>query len=94
VPEKLIWTDPRDALLKRMRAQGTAWETIAGALGISRNAAIERGRRIGARLPPPEYVPEPEDPERPAMPAGHSVSWGAIVAGTCLAGEPYPIADL
>lgn len=91
MPEKLVWTDPRDTLLKRLRAQGAAWEAIAAALGISRNAAIERGRRIGARLPPPEYVPEPEDPERPPLPAGHCVSWGAIVAGTCLADQPYPI---
>lgn len=89
MPEKLVWTDPRDSLLKRMRAQGAAWEAIATALGISRNAAIERGRRIGARLPPPEYVPEPEDPEREPMPAGHSVSWGAIVTGTCLADQPF-----
>ena len=91
MPEKLVWTDPRDTLLRRMRAQGAAWEAIAVALGISRNAAIERGRRIGARLPPPRYVPEPEDPERPPMSPGHSVSWGAIVAGTCLADEPYPL---
>lgn len=93
MPEKLVWTDPRDARLKRMRAQGASWETIAAALRISRNAAIERGRRIGARLPPPEHVPEPEDLERPPMPAGHSVSWGAIVAGTCLAEHPYPIPE-
>ena len=91
MPEKLVWTDPRDTLLKRMRSQGAAWDAIATALGISRNAALERGRRIGARLPPPEHVPEPDDPERPPLPAGHSVSWGAIVVGTCLAGEPYPI---
>ncbi len=91
MPEKLIWTEPRDAQLKRMRSQGLPWDAIAAALGISRNAAIERGRRIGARLPPPEYVPEPEDKERPPLPPGHPASWGAIVAGTCLEGTPYPL---
>ena len=25
------------------------------------------------------------------MPAGHPVSWGALVAGTCLEGTPYPL---
>ena len=89
MPEKLVWTDQRDARLKRMRVQGAAWDAIAAALGISRNAAIERGRRIGARLPPPEHVSEPEDPERPPFPPGHRITWGAIVAGTSLAGTPY-----
>jgi len=91
MPEKLVWTDQRDARLKRMRVQCAAWDAIAAALGISRNAAIERGRRIGARLPPPEHVPEPEDTERPPFPPGHRVTWGAIVAGTSLAGTPYPL---
>ena len=91
MPEKLLWTAPRDAQLKRMRAQGTAWDGIAAALGVSRNAVIERGRRIGARLPPPEHIPDPEDPDRPPLPPGHPVSWGAIVAGTCLADTPYPL---
>lgn len=91
VPQKLVWTDQRDAQLKRMRAQGGTWDAIADALGISRNAAIERGRRVGARLPPREHIPEPEDPERSAFPPGHRVTWGAIVAGTCLAGSAYPL---
>lgn len=91
MPEKLLWTEQRDIWLKRLRAAGMPWDVIATELGISRNAAIERGRRIGARLPPPEHVPEPEDPERPPLPPGHAVSWGAIVAGTCLEGAPYPL---
>jgi hypothetical protein len=91
VPEKLVWTDQRDAQLKRLRVQGAAWDAIAAALGISRNAAIERGRRIGARLPPPEHVSEADDPERPPLPPGHYLTWGAIVANTCLADVPYPL---
>jgi hypothetical protein len=91
LPEKLVWTEQRDTWLKRLRAEGMAWDAIAAALGISRNAAIERGRRIGARLPPPEHRPEPEDPDRPPMPPGHPTSWGAIVTGTCLEDTPYPL---
>ena len=91
MPEKLLWSAARDTRLKRLRAEGDTWDAIAAALGISRNAAIERGRRIGARLPPPEYVPEPADPERPPLPPGHRVSWDALTAGTCLAGTPYPL---
>jgi len=89
MPQKLVWTAPGDARLKRLRAEGHSWDRIAAELGISRNAAIERGRRVGARLPPPEHKPEPEDPDRPPMAPGHWVSWGVITAGTCLADEPY-----
>lgn len=91
MPGKLVWTDQRDSQLKRMRVQGVTWDGIAAVLGISRNAAIERGRRLGARLPPPEHVSEPEDVERPPLPPGHHVTWGAIVAGTSLADTPYPL---
>ena len=89
MPQKLVWTVPTDARLKRLRAEGHSWGRIAAELGISRNAAIERGRRVGARLPPPEHVPEPEDPDRPPMAAGHDVSWGEITVGTCMEVEPY-----
>jgi hypothetical protein len=91
MPEKLVWTEPRDTQLKRLRAQGDSWDAIAAALEISRNAAIERGRRIGARLPPPDHVSEPEDPARLPLPPGHALTWGAINAGTCLAGTRYPL---
>lgn len=77
-----------------MRLQGASWEDIAAVFGVSRWTAIERGRRIGARMPPAEVVPEPEapeDPEREPMPAGDPRSWNAINAGTVLEGEPYPL---
>ena len=89
MPQKLVWTGPRDSQIKRMRAARASWDSIASSLGISRNAAIERGRAIGARLPPPEFRPAPEDPDRPPLPPGHPQTWGLITAGTSLAGEPY-----
>lgn len=89
MPQKLVWTGPTDARLKRLRREGHTWDLIAGELGISRNAAVERGRRIGARLPPPEHRLESADPDRLPMAAGDPVSWGVITAGTCLAQEPY-----
>ncbi len=89
MPQKLVWTGPKDMQVKRMRANRASWDAIAQSLGISRNAAIERGRRIGARLPPPDFTAVVEDPDRPSMPPGHEISWGLITAGTCLAGEPY-----
>lgn len=79
-----------DAQVRRLRAEGASWDCIARSLGVSRYTAIERGRRIGARRPPPDHVPAPDDPERPPLPAGHSRSWGCLIAGSCLEGTPYP----
>lgn len=91
MPTKFQWTAPQDAQIRRMRAQGATWDDIAASLGINRWSVIERGRRIGAHRPPPEFVPEPEDPEREPMPAGDRRSWDAINAGTVLEGAPYPL---
>jgi hypothetical protein len=91
MPKKLAWTAAQDLQLKRLRAEGASWEAISAALDVSRWAAIERARRIGARRPPPEFVPPPEDPARDPLPAGHPRSWGMLTAGTLLEGCPYPL---
>ena len=91
MPKRIEWTEAQDLKIKRMRAESAAWDAIAEAIGVTRWTAIERGRRVGARLPPPDHEPPPEDPERPALPAGHRDTWGAIIAGTSLEGMPYPI---
>ena len=90
MPQKLRWTPEQDGALLRARAAGAAWDAIAESLAVSRNAAIERGRTLGARLPIPERRPAPEDPHRPPLPPGHPASWGALIAGTALAGTAYP----
>lgn len=91
MPAPLIWTAPRDGLLRGLRAEGRSWDAIAGALGISRWAAIERGRAVGAQKPPaPPRPPPGMSLWREPLPAGHPVSWGAITAGTVLDGMDYP----
>lgn len=45
--------------------------------------------RPGAEAPT-EAEPE-QAAEREPLPAGHPVSWGALIAGTLLAGTPYPL---
>jgi hypothetical protein len=52
---------------------------------------MARGRRLGARCPPPEFVVVSDDLGRAPLPAGHLRTWGAMNAGTCLADEPYPL---
>ncbi len=89
MPRKLEWSPPRDAVLCRLRAEGASWDAIASELAISRNAAIERGRRLGARLPPRPAEPAPPDPNRPPLPAGAEGSWGVLVQGTSLEDSAY-----
>ena len=91
MPKKITWTEVQDTKIKRMRAENASWDCIAMAVGVTRWTVIERGRRLGARLPPPDYVPPPEDPERPPLPSGHPRTWGAITLGTSLEGIAYPI---
>ena len=90
MPKKIIWTDVQDTQIKRLRASGAFWDTIAAVMGVTRWTVIERGRRIGARLPPPDFTPDAPDPNRPPLPAGDRLTWGAITYGTVLAGAVYP----
>lgn len=90
MPRRIAWTSEKDATIIAMRGAGGTWDRIAAELAHDRWTIIERGKKIGATLP----VPEPEEPEtgltREAYPAGHPVTWGAIIAGTCLVGIAYP----
>jgi hypothetical protein len=89
MPRKIAWTDAQDTQIRRLRAEGATWDMVATALAATRWAVIDRGRRIGARLPPPDYTPPPEDPNRPPLPAGDPRSWDLLVHGTALEGMPY-----
>jgi hypothetical protein len=91
MPKRIEWTEVQDMKIKRLRAESASWDTIAEAVGVTRWTAIERGRRIGARLPPPDFQSPPEDGERPALPPGHPETWGTITRGMSLEGMPYPI---
>ena len=89
--QKHTWTEAEDTQLRRLRREGATWNEISAVLHLTRWTVIERGRRIGAPRPPPDFVPPPEDPMREPLPAGHPRTWGAINAGTVLEGTPYPL---
>ena len=89
--QQFTWTEGQDGQIRRLRAEGFTWDGIGAALGRSAAVVRERGRRIGAVRPPPEFVPPPEDPQREPLPAGHERSWGAITKGTVLDGMAYPL---
>jgi hypothetical protein len=91
MPVKSVWSEAQDSQIRRLRLEGASRDTVAAVLGLTRWSVIERGRRIGARPPPREFVPQPEDPSRDPLPAGHPRSWGVITAGTVLENTPYPL---
>jgi hypothetical protein len=91
MPAKFHWTEAQDLQIKRLRAEGATWESIAIVLGVTRWAVIERGRRIGAPRPLRELTEPREDPARDPLPPGHPRSWGALTAGTVLEDMPYPL---
>jgi hypothetical protein len=90
MPAKLLWTEALDTRIRRLRGEGATWDAIAMSLSLTRSAVVERGRRIGARMPPPGFVARLDDPQRDPLPAGHPRTWGVMNAGTVLADEPYP----
>lgn len=85
------WSEALDAQLRRLWAEGVPWDDIARALGRERRSVVIRAIVIGARPPPPDFSPVSHDPEREPLPAGHPRTWGALVAGTLLAGTDYPL---
>lgn len=91
MPSAIAWTEAGDATIRRMRDERASWDAIAMALGVNRWTAIGRGRHIGASLgeAAADATDEISDRRRGPMPSGHPVSWGAITAGTCLAGAAY-----
>jgi hypothetical protein len=91
MPKRIVWTEAQDAKIRRMRAESASWDAIAVAVGVTRWTVIERGRRLGARLPPADSPLPFMDPERPALPSGHQDTWGIIIEGTTLEGMIYPI---
>ncbi|MGC8470473.1 MAG: AsnC family protein, partial [Acetobacteraceae bacterium] len=84
MPQKIRWTEAADALLVHLRHhEGASWDRIADALGVSRNAALERGRRLHVLLPERvAHAAVRNERDRPALPPGHPASWGALIAGT------------
>jgi hypothetical protein len=88
---KVEWSAVLDGRLQALRQAGLSWSLVAEELRLGRYTVIERGRRIGARRPRrPAAVAETEMRDRTAWPPGHPVTWGALTAGTVLAGQAYP----
>jgi hypothetical protein len=92
MPHRMQWTEAQDRTLRRLRHDGLGWDEIAAALRLGRNAVMERARRIHAVMARDRLVTvrlAPDEGDRPALPPGHELSWGLLVAGTLLDGSVY-----
>ena len=95
MPQVIHWSPTLDDALRLLRAEGASWDEIAVTIGVSRSAARERGRRIGARRPAANVAPAAArtllDPRREPLPPGHPATWRPITAGTLLEDSRYPM---
>lgn len=102
----VVWTPTADARFQQLFADGQSIRGLARSFGIGRQSAQKRALKLGlvslaslASLKAPVGVvgrqasPESIDLGREALPAGHPLSWGLLVQGTCLEGMPYPTPD-
>ena len=95
MPIPLVWSMGQLGQMQFMRAAGHKWSDISIAVGFSVSTCRQKARSIGCfEIPRPiavEKLPEINHADAWICPPGHPVSWGAITAGTILAGEPYPL---
>ena len=93
MPRERTWATTEDETLRRLRSDGYPWDAIAEQMQISRRVICKRAKVIRIERKTNSTGPKPaaalSDPWRDPLPAGHTVSWGAIVSGTCLDGVEY-----
>lgn len=88
MPQARTWSEAADSTIRTMRAEGATWAEIGRTLGLSRNTAIERGRRLRAVAPIRAAVVHEiavsDDPNRLPLRAGHPITWALLTD------LPYP----
>jgi hypothetical protein len=88
------WTDERDLALKALRAQGISYNKISDWLGVSRNAAIGRGHRLGLsspRKPRDPDMPRNRSPNRPKAELRVSIQRIAMLKAESVSADTAPI---
>lgn len=100
MPQKITWTEAADAEILHRRAEGATWDSIAHAIGVSRNAVLGRAQALregrpeilAPRRPAPrdDAAAAEQDADRPPLPPGHPIAWTVLTEGTGLAGAAYP----
>jgi hypothetical protein len=80
MPESYRWSTAMDDTLIRMKNEGKSYADIGAVLGVTKNACIGRGQRLGIKAPPrPQKPPKPthswrkrRSPARPPLRAKKS----------------------
>ena len=88
--EKMHWTDGQDTQIRRLRTEGASCDVIALLLGLTQAAVADRARQLGVDHKP---VVDWNYPDRPPLPAGHAITWGAMTQGTALQDCPFQAPD-
>lgn len=88
-------------MVREMRGQDYTWDAIAALLGVYKQTVISHAilhlgltrESVAVKVAREKHEKQDRylDRDEYPLPAGHPVTWGAIVAGTCLEGKPYPI---
>lgn len=101
---KRIWTTAEDEEIRQRIAAGASTIELGKRFGVGRQCLLEHAKAIGAKQPRPigkKFTPRPFNSRSEThtvvaypreiwpLPPGHPESWGPIVRGTCLEGEPY-----
>lgn len=80
MPRVISWSPQMDDRLRAMQANGDYFDDIAMALGVSKNAVINRCTKLKlpARTAKPIAVTAEEARSDDPLPKGHPLTWGAI----------------
>jgi hypothetical protein len=91
--KKRVYSAAEDATIRRMRAEGAPWDAIAGTLEgrpHRQNVIDHAVRDLGMSKELPAEIEQDPVIDREPLRPGSPETWGAIIAGTCLDGTPYP----
>lgn len=91
------WTDAVYEHVIEMRKDGKTYDECAREIGVPRTtlcdhlALLRRGEKPARAKTIGVGIQDRIALSRPPLPAGAPESWDLLTAGTCLAGEPYPV---
>ena len=92
---RLEFTPAQNDIICAMRAAGQTWPEIAEYIGMKETVTRRHAQRslgIAGNIKGTAVnrsVAPLADMDRDPLPSGHSFTWGALTAGTSLAGEAY-----
>lgn len=93
----ILWPEHKITALRDLWAKGLSASDIGVKLQMSKDSVINKAHRLGLSARPNPVKPRPEPVTPPSermkyglhpLPALHPISWGVIIKGTLLDGQP------